>query len=389
MNILFTNKTPFHPQYGGVERVTDTLCRELQCLGNQVHYLHLHWGREDFKTYSFPADSVTILPSSNIDDEVNVVLYNQLISNKKIDVVINQNGLFEDASFFCKVHNKNVKLISVIHNNPLLNYKYLWSELTYLRNNTWIERLKRIARCLLYFKIKNQRLNSLRRHYAQFNGENHSILVLLSQQYKLPLLQIAPHLTKKIYAIANPNTYEDIPFIPKKEKELLYVGRLDNRSKKVNRLLKVWKKIHKDFPDWTLSIVGDGPDREILEEYVKKKKLPRLSFCGYSDPRHFYSRASIICMTSDYEGFPMVLTEAMQFGCVPIAYESFEAIKDVIIDGVTGVLVSPFKKYEYVRELKKIMYDSTFRMSMSINAFRYIKKFSVENIVNEWMELMQ
>ena len=340
------------------------------------------------KEYSYPADSVTVLPVLDVNSETNVTFYNQLIVEKGIDVVINQNGLYECASLFSKVNNKKVRLISVIHNNPLLNYNYLWSELSYLRNNTWIERVKRIARCLLYFKIKKQRLNALKEHYAQFDDENHSIIVLLSPRYKQPLLQIAPYLSQKIYTIANPNSYEDIPFIPQKEKEILFVGRMDNRSKKVNRLLRIWKKIYREFPDWSLSLVGDGPDRKTLEEYSEKHSLDRIHFYGFSNPRPFYERASIICMTSDFEGFPMVLTEAMQFGCIPIAYDSFESVRDVIIHGKTGLLIPPFSEKKFVNSLKRVMLDNELRERLSIKGSDYVKKFGVATIIKDWVDLM-
>lgn len=389
MNILFAALTPFYPHHGGVEKVADTLCRKFINLGHRVFYLHLVWGKEEYKKYSYPAETVTILPNSDVDSEENVEFYNQFIANNKIDVIINHNGLYEGASLFCKVRNKQAKLISVIHNNPLLNYNYLWSELSYLRNNTWIEKIKRIARCLLYFKIKNQRLQSLKRHYAQFDGDNHSKLVLLSSRYKQPLLKIAPHLSTKLYSIANPNSYEGINEIPTKEKELLFVGRLDNRSKKVNRLLKIWNNLYKDFPDWHLSIVGDGPDRVFLENYSNRLGLERISFYGFSDPRPFYERASIICMTSDYEGFPMVLTEAMQFGCIPISYDSFEAVRDVVDNNDTGILIPPFSINEYACKLKQLMNDENERIRMSENCLRNVTRFNVENIVTHWITLLE
>lgn len=388
MNILFTAINPFYPNHGGLQRVADTLCREFIKLGHQVYYMHLTWCQEECKLYSYPTKFVSILPKPELDSEENIIFYNQFIKHNSIDVIINHNGLYEGATLFCRVYDKRVKLISVIHNNPLLNYNYLWSELSYLRNKTWTERLKRIARCFLYFKIKRQRLLYLKRHYNQFNDENHSELVLLSSWYIQPLLRIAPHLSSKLHAIANPNSYDEVVSIPLKRKELLFVGRLDNRSKKINRLLEIWKYIYKKFPEWDLSIVGDGTDRDFLENYTLKMGLERITFYGFSNPKPFYERASIICMTSDYEGFPMVLTEAMQFGCVPIAYNSFEAIRDVIIDGKTGVLVKPFNAKKYVKKLCHIMCDDLYRTALSQAAFEYVKKFDVGKIVNEWLDLI-
>ncbi|RGN76255.1 glycosyltransferase [Segatella copri] len=85
---------------------------------------------------------------------------------------------------------------------------------------------------------------------------------------------------------------------------------------------------------------------------MKKEISSRyLTFEGFQSPIEYYKRASIICMTSSFEGFPMVLVEAMQFGCVPIAFDSFEAIRDVIIPEKTGELVKPFKIKDFVNKL--------------------------------------
>ena len=388
MNILFTALTPFYPFHGGVEKVADTLCYEFIAQGHQVHYMHLKWYREEYKHYKYPANSVTILPNPNVNSDENEKFYNNFLSKNNIDVIINHNGLYEGASLFCKVNNKNIKLISIIHNNPLLNYNYLWSELSYLRNNTIIEKIKRVARCLLYLKIKQQRLQYIKQHYTLFDKDNHSVLVLLSSKYKQPLLKIAPHLSTKLYAIPNPNSYQDIIEIPHKEKEILFVGRLDNRSKKINRLLKIWKHLYMNFPDWRLSIVGDGPDRNLLEEYSNRLGLKQITFYGFANPKPFYERASILCMTSDYEGFPMVITEAMQFGCVPIAYDSFEAIRDIIIDNETGALIKPFNKKLYIKRLQQMMSNNEYRKRLSLLAFMHIKKYDAKQIIKEWLDLI-
>lgn len=61
--------------------------------------------------------------------------------------------------------------------------------------------------------------------------------------------------------------------------------------------------------------------------------MERVVFTGWQDPESFYRDASILCLTSDFEGWGMVLTEAMTFGAVPVAFNSYAAITDIIDDG--------------------------------------------------------
>lgn len=385
MNILFTSSTPFHPLRGGVGRVTDTLCKELQKRGYQVFYLNADWIAEERKKYKYPAP-VTILPIKNIDDAQCVISYRKYLTENKIDVVINQDALYVD--FYNNVGDLPIKVISVIHNNPLMNYNHLLNDLLTLRNNSLLERMKRIVRCLLYLRVKKQLKEYIDKRFGNIILSSDKIL-MLSPYYVQSLKNFGISVENKFDYVYNPNSFPLQTSLFKKKKEIIYVGRLDNRSKKVGRLIKVWSKVGKKYPDWNLTIVGDGPDRNQLEVLKKKYQVGNLTFEGFQSPIEYYKRASIICMTSSFEGFPMVLVEAMQFGCVPIAFDSFEAIHDVIIPEKTGELVKPFKIKDYINKLSNLIDDDTKRTTMSDAASMYVARFDVKTIADRWEYILE
>lgn len=72
---------------------------------------------------------------------------------------------------------------------------------------------------------------------------------------------------------------------------MLFVGRLDNRSKKLFTLIDIWYRLCKLYPQWKLIIVGDGPDKDVLIN--KAKDISNIEFKGYQDPREYYEKASI------------------------------------------------------------------------------------------------
>lgn len=187
----------------------------------------------------------------------------------------------------------------------------------------------------------------------------------------------------KIVSISNPNSF--VPQKCHKKKQLLYVGRLDGGQKRPDRLIKIWQRLYKKFPDWEMIIVGDGKERKRLEESAKK--LERISFVGFQSPEQYYRDASILCLTSNFEGFGMVLTEAMAFGTVPFAFDSYSAVHDIIEDGRTGVLVTPFSIKEYADKLTLLMQDEEERDRMSENCIKDVTRFSLDNIVNKWESL--
>ena len=382
MNIVFAYPTGLNPQKGGVERITDIIAKILLKRGYTIFYLN--WKREQ-DNYEYPVPVID-LPSSNLEDPNNLEVYNRFLKENRIDVIINQHGLYEGTYFLSQVKVQNVKIISVLHSDPFGYYNHLFADLMTLRDSSIKEKVKRVARFFLYRKVKKIIHRSLVNHYT-FIQEHPQYVCLLSESYKERLEEYCDLPDNYFISIPNPNTYENIEIIPHKEPILLFVGRLDNRSKKLFTLIDIWYRLCKLYPQWKLIIVGDGPDKDVLIN--KAKDISNIEFKGYQDPREYYEKASIFCMTSIFEGFPMCLTEAMQFGCVPIAFDSFSAVYDIIKSGETGELVKSFDKKEYVGKLIHLIDDETYRKKLSKNAFQYVKRYDIANILPKWIELIE
>lgn len=146
-------------------------------------------------------------------------------------------------------------------------------------------------------------------------------VVVLSQKYIQDCLSLtSTHNAHKLYAIPNLLTFQ----IPEslssgtKQNILLYVGRLSYADKRVDRLLSVWKKLQPVHTDWSLYIVGDGEYRENLEKISEEYHLKRIFFMGHQNPEPFYKKSKIVCLTSTHEGMPMVVNEALAYGCIPV-----------------------------------------------------------------------
>lgn len=382
MNIVFAYPTGLNPQKGGVERITDIIAKILLKRGYTIFYLN--WKREQ-DNYEYPVPVID-LPSSNLEDPNNLEVYNRFLKENRIDVIINQHGLYEGTYFLSQVKVQNVKIISVLHSDPFGYYNHLFADLMTLRDSSIKEKVKRVARFFLYRKVKKIIHRSLVNHYT-FIQEHPQYVCLLLESYKERLEEYCDLPDNYFISIPNPNTYENIEIIPHKEPILLFVGRLDNRSKKLFTLIDIWYRLCKLYPQWKLIIVGDGPDKDVLIN--KAKDISNIEFKGYQDPREYYEKASIFCMTSIFEGFPMCLTEAMQFGCVPIAFDSFSAVYDIIKPGETGELVKSFDKKEYVGKLIHLIDDETYRKKLSKNAFQYVKRYDIANILPKWIELIE
>jgi glycosyltransferase involved in cell wall biosynthesis len=141
-----------------------------------------------------------------------------------------------------------------------------------------------------------------------------------------------------------------------------------------------------ELPDWRLVLLGDGPMRKRCEELAKELQLERYTFLGFQNPIEYYKSSSLMLMTSNFEGWGLVLTEAMLYGCIPIAFDSFGSIKEIIIDGVNGKLIKPFNINEMSNVIIKLI-KSNKLLCLSNEANLSIKRFSPEQIGKEWIRL--
>ena len=180
---------------------------------------------------------------------------------------------------------------------------------------------------------------------------------VLCNSYKTELLTTLDidHTSNYIHVIETPEQSVD-QVCYEKEKMILFCGRLENWSKRVDRLLRIWSIIQHQLPDWRLVIVGNGPAEEMLHNMAKELKLERISFEGRKkDVARYYRKASIVCLTSETEGWPLALTEAQAHGCIGVAFGATSGIKEILSPhGECGFIVPRFDEKTYAETLKHI-----------------------------------
>ena len=391
MNILFLYEGVILPERGGVQRVTSVLADEFARRGNGVFYLSLP-AKASGVAFS---NRQIFLPENDFGSKKNKAFLLDFLKDKKIDVVINQGGLGVACSSFAHhAQEIGVPVVSVLHNGILdipRNYCAARGEQWKKAGLGWILPLLRTSAA----KKILMRLY-IRKYKAHFRNLARSSqrIVLLSEGFKKDLEAYFPPraFPGKVCAIPNPVSFPeaDVTILGGKKKELLYVGRLERGQKRVDLLLKIWESLEKRFPEWALRIVGDGPDAESLRALAGTLGLKRVSFEGFQAPRSYYECAAIFCMTSTFEGFPMVLVEAASLGCVPVAFDSFAAVNDIIADDESGSIVPAFDCEKYAKTLARLMSDDALRERLAKNALAQIpEKFSPEKIAARWEMLFR
>ena len=391
MNVLFAGKNEFNPQIGGTERVSVTLAGQLQQVGYGVFFIALAkhpWS----KPYSPVAEQIILPNEHDVCCEENIRCFSNFVLEKKIDVILNQFGNLRDFSNLCMMvkQRTGIKLFSVLHIDPSYELKLYQADLSLLDCPSLLTRqVKFYLKKMFPFKLKRL-MKDFSFLYHQLYMESDAV-VLLSDRFK-PVFQKMAGLTdiSKLEAIGNPLSFRTTEETYQKEKQILWIGRFDLWHKRPERLVQIWSYLENRHPDWNVLFLGDGRCKPKVEHFVQRLGLKNVHFGGFDDPMDAYRKSSILCMTSTFEGLPMVLLEAMQFGAVPMAFSSFESVFDIINDGVTGYLVEPFDLKQYASRLESIIMDENRRETMAQNAKTYVTdKFDVHHITQKWISLFK
>ena len=391
MNIAFFFESDINPIKGGTERVTWSVAKYLISKGMKVVFI-AHQKRNDFDPsllsyHRFLPDPV------GYDTLENIRYLQNLIQNEKINILVNQGGLSDEVKL-CnkKILQDQVKIVSVIHYGILEDLYYFkeFLRFQFIWNKPFIF-IKSLLRYLRMPLLKKKAVRN-RKHQLSFLYRYSDVIVLLSEGFKDDFFKFIENAKKeKLFVIPNPNTYEKIyeQSLKNKDNIVLYVGRLSYSQKRVDRLITIWKNIEGQFPEWKFLIIGDGPERKLLEDLALKYKLKHIYFLGYQDPEIYYQKARILCLSSTYEGFGMALTEAMQHKVVPIAFGSYKALYDIVEDKKNGFVIPPFDLSVYASRLSLLMKDSRLCARLAENAQEKVLEFDIEKVGEKWIDLFK
>lgn len=387
MNILFFLRS-IGVGYGGIEVVSITLANHFHKMGHKVCICALYHGGSNIDERINDGIPLFIGKGNKYSKE-NVAFVRNIIEEYNIDFVINQMALQYIPIRILKAASRNlsVKIISVYHNAPNANGKLQKVDGKLAINKN------RVYRYLLLFLrsfLVKATSNAMKYNYRYCDK-----YLVLSDSY-IKIFQEFTELTdtSKLGAMTNPVTIECGSFVfdaSRKQKEIIYVGRLDVVQKRVYRIIDTWKLIENKYPDWNLTIVGDGEDRKNLEQKVDSLNLNHVTFEGFKKPNEYYKRASVLVLTSDFEGFPLVLAEAMSFGIVPVVYDSFSAVCDIIKNGENGFIVpkmdGAFSAEAMAKPLEELMTDTSKLSSMARSAMEESKNYRIDTIYERWIRL--
>ena len=220
---------------------------------------------------------------------------------------------------------------------------------------------------------------------------NYDCLTVLTDADRLILEQMMDKdFMKKVFVLPNPVSFKPLDVVPAKEKVVLAAGRLNAwHYKGFDLLLKAWAMVQKDFPEWKLKIAGSGDNHFLLGICSELGICNRVEFLGFVDLKKEYEKAGIFVLSSRYEAFGMVLTEAMSQGCACIACDYKGRQREIITDDNQGVLCPPDNEKAIAEALRKVISDDNYRHILQKNAIKRSRFYELPNIMKRWNEIFE
>lgn len=387
MNILFGNIYEVTPYQGGTERITYRIASAFKRHYKYKCYLSYHISRQN-EVFETPfEEKFHIVKYTTIEELSN------FISGHRINYILVQGG-FNDVIIYRRAieNNPECKIIFTHHFQPMAEKNFfLFKDFLYdaLKNKT----LKKCLKVALYPFFRRKYLKNLPLSYQKAYQYSDKI-VLLMDDFIAPYMQYA-HLSdnKKFTSIPNMLSYNEfcsLDEINNKEKTILIVSRFDERFKRLLLALKIWKELKKKScaEEWNLKIVGSGNDYSLYLKYIKRNNIKDVSFLGQQNPIEYYKKSSIFLMTSISESWGITITEAQQFGVVPIAFDCFPSLRKIIKNEVNGFII-PEKRFDkYLEILTILVTDTQKRRNIAVNCINSSKRFAEETIIEKWNNLL-
>lgn len=173
-------------------------------------------------------------------------------------------------------------------------------------------------------------------------------------------------------------------------KRVIAVGRYVYQ-KGFDQLLQAWATIERQYPEWQLVVFGDG-NRTPYEQQMKELGIDdnRCHLYGpTTDIQQEYVNSSLFAFSSRFEGFGMVLVEAMACGLPVVSFDCPCGPKDIVRDSEDGILVENGNIKLFASSLSKLMSDEALRQSMSKAALKNVQRFSMEQIAEQWRNIIE
>ena len=376
--IMFVLTPRFHPNEGGVQMTTHKLSKWFAETGHSVAVFsfkkdgHVEQG---FAEVFFPDDGDGSVSDQSLD------ALRQAYQRFRPDIVINQMPYEHAIGESLRALNPPLllgclrnSLFSVKNNLDSFASRILPNKSSKLLQNP-------LGRALLLWYHRRRHRRDLRRilatydYFVMFAPQNMDELRFFVPDFEQSRIKLIPNSVPAV-----------LDRVPKKDKRLLWLGRVVYHQKRADLILPLWERVYAALPDWQFDVVGDGPASAELSRVSSTKGIKGLTFHGRQKPEEFFRRSAIFVMTSAFEGFPNTVVEAQSFGAIPVLFSTFPVAEYLVSDGVDGALIQPFDLDAMAARIIEIA-ESKERPELAAGTLRTARRFEIDTVGEQWIRL--
>ena len=373
---------------GGAERITVDLGGALAEKGAGYRIFALTKCVHEDKVTDSMAKAVTIVQMPSEDDEYYRYLAN-VVAGKHIDVVV-QVGHHDEKGMRIARQNGCTTVCCAYHGKPFWEEEAIISDVSGRSSHDSVKLIQwMLFRRFKYVILGKAKREASRRVRQLYDGCDK--FIVLCDSYKQSIVKRLKLSEKDNKIVVIENSERPVKEVClNKRKQFLYAGRLSYFDKRVDRLLKIWKRVYRKLPEWELVIAGDGLERTNLECMARRLRLGNYQFIGWrNDTSECFKEASVLCMTSSVEGWPLALTEAQANGVVPVAFDVSGGIEAILSpSGQNGFLIRPFDIKKYADTLLRIANMDALELNrLRHNVIEKAKEYSPDKTVVKWLDL--
>ena len=387
MKILFYCDTVFG--YGGVERVLSVIAQAM-AKNNDVTILSTDL-RADTAMYGYDQSSVKFeyISYPEIKGMERLCCKSYSYIYKK---VLPKHGITSEGyskSFFLptykkalveKINSGNYDVVIGVHVYLSLHLASVRKQLNAKKVIAWIHNSYEA----LFIK-DNPYLPGLKHFFAHEMKKLDSIVALS----KIDVAKFKEELSLDCINIYNPLTLEPQGQAAMENKKFIGVGRFSHKHKGFDILLKAFAKYCEKHDDgWVLEIVGEGPEQHMYENIIKNNNIGhRVKISPFTNNiQKHYANASVYILSSRWEGFGLVLIEAMSHG-LPIISSSLPVTQELLANTDTSLFFESEDIDDLATKMEQIAYGNNWG-KMNEKALDYCKQFNVDHIISKWEQVV-
>lgn len=370
--------TALHLSHGGIERAIVSLANA--------------FGRRDYPVEILCSYHFNKVPYT-LDEKVQLRYLSEDVPNKKAFLLAKkQKKIFtlikEGIKALLILKRKRshmIKVLRQINNGVIIATRH---EHAMLLSKYGQKNVNKIVQLHEHFDITKKIEKDFQKRYRHINT-----LVTLTKEKQEEIAAILPE-NSNIHCITIPNFLPEIVEVQPIEKsnQCIAIGRL-SAEKGFERLLSIWEKVSEKHPDISLLLVGDGEEKEILEQQAEelyiREKVVFTGFLPYEELMIEIAKSKLLLVTSYYESFSLTILEAMQMGCIPIAFDVPVGPRYLITNNEDGYLIKDNDIEKYIQVVTNVLQDEEKYKLMVTSAKAKAEQFSEQKVMQKWQLLLE